>query len=63
MQSCLLVAGYASNKRIRKCIYYEGRCPSAFLFHVGSSFSLMITLFTAPTNAIRFCKRDLKSYV
>ena len=46
-------AGYVSNKRVRKCTYYEGRCPSAFLFRVWSPFSLMITLFTAPTMHLR----------
>ena len=65
MQSGLGVAGYVSNKRVRKCTYYEGRCPSAFLFHARSSFSLMIPFFTAPTNAlaVKFYKRDLESYV
>ena len=57
-------ADYVNNKRVRKCTYYEGGCPSAFLFHVWSSFHLMITLFTAPQNAlaVRIYKRDLGSY-
>ena len=46
-------AGYVSNKRVRKCTYYEGRCPSAFLFRVWSSFCLIIPLFTAPTMHLR----------
>ena len=60
----MCTAGYVSNKRVRKCTYYEGGCPSAFLFRVRSSFHLMITLFTATTNAlaVRFYKRDLGSY-